>query len=280
VTPTPEPVVLTGHGSAVTCGAFSADGKTLATGSYDNTVKVWDVAEHRERLTLKGHTGGVKAVLLSPDGKTVFSAGEDRTVRVWDATTGKETHTFGPNRFGVEGLSLSPDGKALAAGCGDWKGSEPGEVKVYDLAAGKEKRVLTGHPRHVVAVAFSPDGKVLVSVGGDGTLKVWDAATLAERKSLTTSASSRALTFSPDGKTLAQAHWINEEGADERANLAVTLWDTATWKERGQCRGHRAQVFGVSFAPDGRTLATASKDGTAQLWDLPMKEAPPSGGAK
>jgi WD40 repeat protein/beta-lactamase regulating signal transducer with metallopeptidase domain len=272
VAPTPAEAMLTGHGGAVTCGTFSADGKTAVTGSADKTVKIWDVTERRERLTLKGHTAAVKAVVLSRDGKTMVSAGEDNTVRVWDAATGKETAVFTVmTRPGDEAkmsvartLALSPDGKMLAVA-----GSEAGKVIVYDLAAGKPRGSLGGHASAVTAVLFSPDGATLVSGGSDGTLKVWDLATLKERVSLNSPLSIRALAFSPDGKTLAQGHAIDEQGADERANLAVRLWDTATWKERGQCLGHRAPVFGLAFAPDGRSLATASKDETVRVWALP-----------
>jgi WD40 repeat protein len=80
---------LKGHTAKVLSVAYSPDGKTLASGSIDQTIKLWDVATGKEQATLKGHTRYVASVAFSPDGKTLASGSEDRTIKLWDVTTGK-----------------------------------------------------------------------------------------------------------------------------------------------------------------------------------------------
>ena len=121
-----ETLTLKGHTSAVISVAFSPDGKRLASGSDDRTVKVWDAATGQETLTLKGHTGSVRSVAFSPDGKRLASASDDRTVKVWDAATGQETLTLKGHTGGVMSVAFSPDGKRLASA------SDDRTVKVWD----------------------------------------------------------------------------------------------------------------------------------------------------
>ena len=80
----PEIYVSTGHTSLVNSVAFSPDGKTLASGSRDATIRLWDVASGREFKTLKGHLSDVDSIAFSPDGKTLASASDDKTIKLWD----------------------------------------------------------------------------------------------------------------------------------------------------------------------------------------------------
>jgi WD40 repeat protein len=109
--------------------AFSPDGKTLASGSDDNTIKLWDVATGKEQATLKGHTAWVASVAFSPDGKTLASGG-DTTVRLWDME-GKELATLKGHTKGVNSVAFSPDGKTLASG------SQDKTIKLWDVSPAK-----------------------------------------------------------------------------------------------------------------------------------------------
>jgi WD40 repeat protein len=254
--------ILTGHTGAVCSVAFSPDGKILATGNSDGTVRLWNMATHRQITTLTGHAGEVLSVAFSPDGKTLATGNSDGTVRLWNLAThhpiGAPLHaghipkmTWRPISAPLTGhdsrpvsVTFSPDSKLLATG-------------VLSVTFSPDSKLLaTG----VLSVTFSPDGKLLATGGGDGTVRLWDVATHrpigGPLTSYTGAVSSVA--FSADGKTLATG---NSDGT-------VRLWDTATGRQIGSLlTGHHRPVTSVAFSPDGKTLATGNSDGTVRLWD-------------
>lgn len=111
--------VLTGHDGGVEVVSFSPDGGTLASGSVDFTVRLWDVASGRVTKTLNPHGGYVQAVAFSPDGRTLASGSVDPTVRLWDAATGEPTATMFGHADLIGSVAFSPDGRTLATGSSD-----------------------------------------------------------------------------------------------------------------------------------------------------------------
>jgi WD40 repeat protein/Tfp pilus assembly protein PilF len=239
--------------------AFSPDGRRLASGSGDQTVRVWDAGTGQELLALMGHTEPVLSVAFSPDGRRLASGSGDQTVRVWDAGTGQELLALMGHTSAVNSVAFSPDGRRLAISSGSLV--QPGELKVWDAGTGQELLALMGHAASVLSVAFSPDGRRLASASRDRTVKVWDAGTGQELLALKGHTEPvLSVAFSPDGRRLASG-----SGSPDKGELKV--WDAGTGQELLALKGHTSAVSSVAFSPDGRRLASGGWDQTVKVWD-------------
>jgi WD40 repeat protein len=186
--------------SSVGSVAISADGKTIvsgSSGSNDNTIKVWRLADGQLLRTLSGHENWVNSVAISADGKTIVSGSSDGTIKVWRLADGKLLRTLTVHKDIVYSVAISADGKTIVSGGRD------GTIKVWRLADGQLLRTLSGHENWVSSVAISADGQAIVSGSSDRTIKVWR---LADGKLLRTLTGHQdwiySVAISADGQTI------------------------------------------------------------------------------
>jgi len=248
----PELVLQTGHSMRVDGLAFSPDAKLLASGSKDNTVRLWDAERAVELRKLSGHAAWVKAVAFSPEGRWLASGSVDGVVKLWDVGSGRELKSMSGGGS-INTLAFSPDARLVVAG------NAENSVVVWNAQTGQAERTLSGHAGAILAVAFSPDGRLLASGGRDNSIKLWDASSGRELRTLAGHAGRvRSLAFSPDGKQLAS-------GSDDKT---IKIWDAARGRETRTLSGHADAVLAVAFTDGGRNLVSAGANSLALArWD-------------
>ena len=279
------------HTDRVVSVAFSSDRKTLASGSWDNAVKLWD-ATTKENIDTFKHTRLVKSVAFSPNGRILASGGDDGIVTLWDVTTREEITTLKHGDF-INSLSFSRNGTMLASGGDDWT------IKLWNMATKKNIATLR-HGYYVQSVSFSPDGTMLVSCAWDGTIKLWDVQAETEIETIREPEGIHAVLFSPTGKTFISASFqgtikfwnvetqteittFNSQGvypsvafSPDGAILAtgtlsgsIVFWDVESQIELTTI-GYPGGITSLAFSYDGATLATGTQFGTVELWDVPL----------
>jgi len=295
-----------GHEHAVCSLTFAADGKTIASGSMDQTFRLWDVATGKEirRIEVDTIAAFSPQVALAPDGKTLALGSVDVTIGLWDAATGKQIRRLEAGRdqlWRISSVQFAPDGTTLAAASngtvsfgpdGEMLGDPSDTIFLWNPATGKLIRRLTGHQAGISSLAFAPDGKTLASGSHDHTIRLWQVATGKEVHRIDgLEGRVNSVAFAPDGKTLASALgeirlWDAATGKEIRrfaaeedcvvfspdaatlasAGNALRLWEAATGKEIRRFSGHQHSVDWVACSPDGKTIASASQT-TIALWD-------------
>lgn len=268
--PPPQPgffCAFRGHNDSVLSVAFSPDGKWLASGSSDRTVKLWEITTNTLIRTLPEHAGSVSSVAFSPDGKLLASTFRNDLVKLWETSTGQEMRSLLVYSH-VGSLAFSADGRLLAAGgCGriDFGRLPPeacvqGEIRIWNPNTGVLIRTISAHRKLVRSVAFGPSSKLLASASEDGTVKLWEVATGREVRTLQHSDRVSSVAFSPDGKLLASGDSIFGI-----AKGTVKLWEVATGREVRTLTLPDG-VYDVIFSPDGRFLAVGSRN--INIWDM------------
>lgn len=289
---TPEPNVfwkgvqtLKGHSELVRSVAISPDGQTLASGSSDQTIKLWNPVTGGLLGTLTGHSSAVLSLTFSPDGQTLVSASQqeflDGNIKLWDVSRAKLRQTLGNSlvSIGTNCVSFSPDGQTLATAHFD------AAIRLWQISTGKLQRTLRGHGYDVNSVTFSRDGRLLVSGGVDGAIMVWNFNTGERLHTLNRTSdvvhslvswldrsvgSIKSVAISPDGKIIASGG--NNAGDNGVFNPPIKLWDINTGRAIPTLIEQSGTVYSVAFSPNGKILASGDDENKIKIWNVKTGE--------
>jgi len=254
--PVKEKATLKGHTEVVVSLAFSPDGKSLASGSGDNSIKFWDLSTGKNTSTLtKVAEYWVVSLAFSPNGKTLAVGNGGNTVKLLDIDMGKWTNLIEEeSQYASPMVVFSPDGKILASGGRCMK-----DIKLWDVATGKNKATLEGYDEYgITALSFTSDGKTLATMGCHDGLKLWDVAT-GKIKSELKIEDCACAAFSPDCKTLAAGTFEDLDEVNGRKVVKkpayVKLWEVSSGKELAALK-HSNTAWQLAFSPDGKLLVS------------------------
>lgn len=241
-----------GHSSYVTLIACSPDGTRLASGSRDNTVRLWDAASGDCTATLTGHSHWVTSIAFSPIGNRLASAADDETARLWDPTTGTCTAILTGHSTAITPATFSPNGRHLASG------SSNNTLRLWEPRTGMCTAILIGHSGRVASVTFASNGSSLASGSWDNSVRLWDPMKgVCTERLLGHTGWVVSVAFSPDGSHLASAS----------LDKTVRLWDRSTGSCVATWAGHSLWITSVTFSLDGTHLQTEYQNSAPKFWN-------------
>jgi WD40 repeat protein len=233
--------------------AYSPDGKWLAVGLDNGSVRLLDVIRQQEIHLLKGHTDRIYSVAFAPDNKTIASASWDHTVRLWDVATGLELRMLTAHEDKVFSVAFAPNGKVLASS------DSRGVVHLWEPASGNLLKSLKSKGKITAAVAFSADSQRLATSNADYRVNIVDIASGHVLTTFQHETQVLTIAFSPDHQLLATGCLDNSE---------AILWDVRSGRQLRRFAGHHGTIWSLAFSPNGKTLATSSDDSVAKLWNV------------
>jgi WD40 repeat protein len=241
------------HRGPVWAVAFSPGGKTVLTGSFDGTARLWDASTGWPIGQPMVHQGIVRAVAYGPGGKAVLTGSEDGTARLWDGNSGMPIGQPMVHQGAVRSVAFRfPDGKVVLTG------SEDGTARLWDASSGKPIGRPLRHQDAIYSVAFGPDGKTVLTGSDDKTARLWNAESGNPiGQAMVHKGKIRTVAFGPNGAAVLT-------GSDD---ATARLWDARTGQSIGQPMVHQGIVWAIAFSPDSKAVLTGSEDSKARLWD-------------
>ncbi len=234
-------LLQTGHADVVTSVAFSPDGKYIASGSSDKTIKLWKKETGNLIRTLEGHSGSVNSIAFSPDERYIASGSSDKTVKIWDVSTGEIIKTFN-DEGEIWSIAFSPNSEYVAAG---WYRET---VALWEIKTGK--CVIVPRPSitdcRIHSMIFSPDSKYVLCTTNEG-IKLLDVATFHLIR-----------TIEIEGTI---EKW--DRGTPISTTGSVTAYVSA---EAGGRISSGASIYSAAFSPDGESIVSGGNDGIVRLW--------------
>ncbi|MCG9126215.1 WD40 repeat domain-containing protein [Candidatus Poribacteria bacterium] len=251
--------------NAVRSLAISPDGTTIATGSNNGSVDLWNVTTRQLIGQYIGHTSIVSSIAFSPDNTIIATASEDKTIRIWDIHTGQSIMVLTGHEEWVTSVTFSPDGLTIASTSLD------DTIRLWSAATGEHKQTLKGHKHYVNTVKYSPNGKTIVSKGWDGIF-FWGR----DRNSTTFSIKGKitkcnSFTYSADGNTIAIGGYNGSVYQCESSIAESNHNPVLLFNKTPLLSGHHRFAHCITLSPDGARIATGSHDGV-RLWDVTSGE--------
>ena len=262
-----KPYFSDGHTSSIHSVTVTPDGKNIISGSWDKTIKIWDIKSSECIRTLYGHTGSVNSIVVTQDGKTIISGSNDETIRLWDIKSGECLNTF-KDYSCVYSLAITPDGKTIISGY------DNGSIKLWDIKSGECIKTLKGYNEEytpltkINSLVVTPDGKTIISGSHDETIRLWDIKsgectnTLKAYRPKGYTSYIYSVSVTPDGKNIIS-------GSNDQS---VKTWDIKSGKCINSLRGHTSQIFSVAISPNGKTIISGGQDKIIKLWDIKSGE--------
>jgi hypothetical protein len=246
----PQETTATAIAGAEVVSALLPAGDVLYLGTDDSLVWAVDAESGALLHSLRGHATPPTSLALSPDGRLLASGANDRTIRLWNPAGGEALAILNGNEAGIADLAFSPDSRLLASAGLD------GAIRLWQMPDGSPVRTLERLEGAVRGVSFSPDGSLLLSVSSDGIVRWWRVDNLVLLATVPAhDGAARVLAVGPDG--------LPATGGEDGV---IFLWPDSEGVQLGALE---APISRLAFSHDGRTLASATTDGTVQVWELP-----------
>lgn len=256
---------LTGHTNNVNTLSFKPGSSTLASGSDDDTIRIWDLTwdawKNKPVRTLRGHRNNVESVAWSPDGTLLASGSRDRTVRLWDPDNGANTAILRGHTSAINSIAWSPDGVLLASA------SRDDTIRIWDPTdTDAALHVLEGHTGNVNTLAFHPTEALLASGSSDDTIRLWDTTTGVHKATLKGHTGSvNTIAWNSDGSLLVSSGndstirlWEPLTAVDITGDGSVTYLDIIEVGEN----------YGKTVVDGANPRADVNKDGIVNIEDL------------
>jgi len=260
---------LQGHNDSIFSIAISSDNKFIISGSYDKTIKIWDVQTGECLKILKGHNGRIESIAISSDNKFIVSGSGDGTIKIWDVKTGRCLKTlklhpiiyinFEEMRFYLnKPIAISSDNQFIISG------SSTETIKIWDVQTGECLKTLEGNNDvYIFSVTISSDNKFIVSGSGDKTIKIWDVQTgeclkiLKGHKDWVSS-----VVISSDNKFIISGSY----------DKTIKIWDVQTRECLKTLEGHKDFIYSIAISSDNKFIVSGSGDKTIKIWDVQTGE--------
>lgn len=253
--PTLAPKVrFVGHRHTVASISVSPDSAFLVSGSWDTSVRLWNITTLQTIKVLRGHSDFVTSVSFSYDGALIVSGDIGGIICIWNAKNGSQIRKLKGHSSAITSITFSPHDIYILSSSADRT------MRLWNTNSGTHHMTLMGHSKEVISASFSPDGAYIVSVSLDCTVKIWDAKTHIQQSSKRKAQDiiNITLVISPNGQYVASA----------TADHTIELWDSFKGSYLRMLKGHSGRVYSISFSQNSSQLVSGSADNSVRLWNI------------